>query len=141
MLDEKLRALILGRYKQQGKINEIWYFLYTLILVMLLLSSISLLGKGIIALLLVINIVRRVLDNKIRKNVHVATVNEYSWSIGMSITESILFMIWIAFCGFDILGLAIAIILAFTINFEVRVLLDFRRLAKKRDMNQKGNLS
>ena len=141
MLDEKLRALILGRYKQQGKINEIWYFLYTLILVMLLLSSISLLGKGIIALLLVINIVRRVLDNKIRKNVHTATVNEYSWSIGMSITESILFMIWIAFCGFDILGLAIAIILAFTINFKVRVLLDFRRLAKKRDMNQKGNLS
>ena len=140
MLDKKLRELILGRYRQQGKINEIGSFLYTLVLVIFLLSSISLLSKGIIVLLLVINIARQVLDNKIRKNVHTATVKEYSWSIGMSIVELMLFMLWIAFLKFKILGLVIAIILAFMINFEVRVLLEFRRLAKERDINQKGNV-
>lgn len=140
MLDKKLRELILGRYRQQGKINEIGDFLYTLVLVVFLLSSISLLSKGIIVLLLVINIARQVLDNKIRKNVHIATVKEYSWSIGMSIVELMLFMLWIAFLKFKLLGLVIAIILAFMINFEVRVLLEFRRLAKERDINQKGNV-
>ena len=139
-MDDKLREIILGRYKEQNGFNKFCSALYKVILIMLLFSDIfSLLIKGLIAILLVINIARSILDTKIRKNIHTATVSEYSWSIGMSIIDSILFMILIAIMGFDLIGLIVAVMLAFMINFEVRVLLDFRKLAKERDLKQKGN--
>lgn len=135
---EILQRIILDRYKEQGRFDKFFSLLYKSLLILFLLSDYPLLFKILAFLLLLINIARDVLDSKIRKNVHTATVKEYSYSIGMSILESILFMILIFFMGFDLLGIVIAIMLAFSINFEMRVLLDFRKRAKERDINQKG---
>ena len=134
MFKDNLKELILSRYEEPNIVNKFATSLFNIFLIILLFSNVFLLAKIVFGMILAINIARRALDGKIRKDIHKATAKEYSWSLSLSIVEKILFMLSIALFEISAFRIFVLLVMVLIVNFEARVLLDFRQLAKENNV-------
>lgn len=126
------REFMLGRYKKKTKLNIFFNIFYIIILGLLFCGENSIGFKISVFLLFVLFVIREIVEFKIRKNIEKASYNQYFCSILLSILESATLMGFIFLvAGIDLFGLIVGVFLAFQINMETKVLMEFRRLYKE----------